>query len=148
MPTTAGAAQGMAQTMERIAYAEEAPTDDEVVGGGRLGRGEREAARRQCSSGCCPLRHQAGAPGPGQPAGSRPGPRLTLTAAAGRAGALSEPPGLLVVFGLVALEALAHAAARSAQGVSQPLARTVRVSWSSPARPSLRRLRSTPAAPA
>ena len=34
MPTTAGGS-GMAQTMERIAYAEEAPTDDEVVGGGK-----------------------------------------------------------------------------------------------------------------
>src|SRR4029450_10550912 len=33
----------------------------------------------------------------------------------------SEPAGLLVVFGLVALEALAHAAARAAQGGPQPV---------------------------
>ena len=48
MPTTADAARGMALTMERIAYAEEAPTDEEVVGAEEGSAAvSAEAARRQ-----------------------------------------------------------------------------------------------------
>jgi hypothetical protein len=48
MPSTADAARGMAFTMERIAYAEETPTDDEVAGAEEGSAAvAAEASRRQ-----------------------------------------------------------------------------------------------------
>ena len=64
MPASAGAARGMAHTMERIAYAEEAPTDDEVVGAeaGSAAVRPRPRAGNVAQPAAGLLRHQAGAP--------------------------------------------------------------------------------------